>query len=252
MICAIGIIWLRGRKKESPTVLKSLKEAAHSFRVSFKVDDISTPHAHRRARAYMLWFDHEFLRIPWTNQYKIAPNVYRSNQPPARRIPQLAQMGIRSIITLRGDKPNPFYMLEAEACAAEGISLHAVTLRASRLPPADELLKLLALFETIERPFLFHCKSGSDRTGLAAALYLHVIEGHPIDEALDQLSLKYIHLRASKKGIHPYMLSFYSAWRAQTGGDFRDFLEQSYNPDEIEDCFYNEPLWRKLLWKWAF
>jgi protein tyrosine phosphatase (PTP) superfamily phosphohydrolase (DUF442 family) len=248
----MGIIWLGTRKKKVLGVLNSLKNAAHEFRVSFKVADLSTPQAQRRAQTYMIWFDHEFLRHPWTNQYEIAPHVYRSNQPPVKRIAQLAQMGIHSIITLRGDKPNPFYLLEAQACTQAGIELHCVTLKASRLPPASELLKLLDLFETIQRPFLFHCKSGSDRTGLAAALYLHVIEGHPIEESLDQLSLKYVHLRASRKGIHPYMLSFYAAWRAQTGGDFREFLHQSYDPDQIADCFSQEPFWRKVLWKWAF
>lgn len=230
----------------------SLKDAAHEFRISFKPSDLSTPQNHRRARAYMTWFDHEPLRRVWTNQFEIASGVYRSNQPPAKRIPQLAQMGIKTIITLRGDRPNPFYMLEAEACAAHGITLEAVTLQASKLPPAAELKKLIHLFEAVQGPFLFHCKSGSDRTGLAAALYLHLFEGHPMDQALDQLAFKYVHLRWSKKGIHPFMLAFYDAWQAETGKDFIAFLDEVYDPEAITQDFEHAPFWRKLLWRWEF
>ncbi len=36
-----------------------------------------------------------------------------------------------------------------------------------------------ALFDRIEYPALFHCKSGADRVGLMAALYLFFKEASP-------------------------------------------------------------------------
>jgi len=45
------------------------------------------------------------------------------------------------------------------------------------------------------RPVLFHCRSGADRTGLAAALYLMECEGEPLERAWGKgLSIVYGHV----------------------------------------------------------
>lgn len=57
----------------------------------------------------------------------------------------------------------------------------------------------------IDGPFLMHCKSGSDRAGLASALYL-LDQGRPVAEARKMMSLRYLHLANSDAGILDVML----------------------------------------------
>ena len=46
-----------------------------------------------------------------------------------------------------------------------------------------------------------HCKSGADRAGLMATLYLFFHEGVPLDHALGQLTFRYGHVKAGKTGV---------------------------------------------------
>ena len=59
---------------------------------------------------------------------------------------------------------------------------------------ARELLVLLDLFEHCRYPLLIHCKSGSDRTGLASALYLMSRRGEPPGWAVRGFTLKHGHV----------------------------------------------------------
>ena len=52
----------------------------------------------------------------------------------------------------------------------------------------------------MRQPGLIHCKSGADRAGLAAALFI-LFEGGTADQALRQLSWRFGHVRASRTGI---------------------------------------------------
>jgi protein tyrosine/serine phosphatase len=66
------------------------------------------------------------------------------------------------------------------------------------------------LFETLEYPALMHCKSGADRAGIMSVLYAHFRLGLPIREAMDQLSPRYLHIKAGqdrRAGLHLRALS---------------------------------------------
>ncbi len=53
--------------------------------------------------------------------------------------------------------------------------------------------QLIALMQNAEKPVLIHCKSGSDRTGLAAALYVAAIAKGNERKAEGQMSIAYGH-----------------------------------------------------------
>ncbi len=74
-------------------------------------------------------------------------------------------------------------------------------LRSRDAPDKATILAAKAFFEGIEYPAVMHCKSGADRAGLAAALYLILHEGRPVAEAARQLSARYGHFRFAKTGI---------------------------------------------------
>ena len=54
------------------------------------------------AERYVTWYDHGFFRRYWSNLHQIAPGVYRSNYPNGRRFPKLAELGMKTILNLRG------------------------------------------------------------------------------------------------------------------------------------------------------
>lgn len=200
--------------------------------------DISTPEARRAAWWHFQLMDHAFLRVFWTNLHRIAPGVWRSNQPSPDRLRRWHKRhGLLSVLNLRGKSAQGFYLFEAEVCQKLGMSLIDLQLYAKWPASRETLETLIDRFRTLEKPFLFHCKSGADRTGLAAAIYLLVIEGRPIAEAQRQLSFRYLHVENSRAGIQDHILRLYAHAFAATGVSFPDWLAQSYDPDVIGASF---------------
>ena len=98
---------------------KSLKERFKDLeygRVGTFGNDVSTPRTYRQAIWHFQLFDHAFLRGLWTNLAQIAPGVWRSNQPSPRRIHRYKQLGINTILSLRGDHPISYNLLEKQVC----------------------------------------------------------------------------------------------------------------------------------------
>ncbi len=196
--------------------------------------EISTPSGRRQAWVHFNLVDHAFLRHLWTNRYRVAEGVWRSNQPGPARVRAEAARGIKTIISLRGGKLGSFSLLEQEAADEVGIKLEFVTMSAGVLLEAEHYVRLLDLFQSVEKPFLFHCKSGADRAGLAATMYLLAEEGQPFDVATEQLHWKYLHSRTSKKtGILYYMLTRYRDENAVTPLSLRAWFLNRYDPVEI-------------------
>ncbi|MBI1172103.1 protein tyrosine phosphatase [bacterium] len=198
--------------------------------------DISTPEARRSAWWHFQLMDHAFLRTIWTNLDEIAPGVWRANQPsPARLRTYQRKLGLKSVLNLRGAAQQGFYLFEAETCRALGLTLHDIGFSARSAPKRHNLLHLLDLFQTIEKPFLMHCKSGADRTGLAAALYLLEVEKRPLAEARRQLSLNYLHLKMTDTGIMDEFLNQFEA--EGHGRSLRAWIETGYDRDRLTASF---------------
>src|SRR6056297_3014061 len=153
------------------TLFKRISNWERGLRASYNTD-LSTPRNRRRAEIYNLWFDHAVLRKVWTNQFQVAPDVYRSNQPTHDRFVRLKAMGVRSVLNLRGAGGAAHYLTEEESCRRLGLTLVNCTLQARDAAPRANIEALIAAFREIERPFVMHCKSGADRAGFAAAIYL--------------------------------------------------------------------------------
>jgi protein tyrosine phosphatase (PTP) superfamily phosphohydrolase (DUF442 family) len=200
-------------------------------------DDISTPALRRQALWHFHLFDHAWLRILWTNFDEVAPGVYRSNQPDPARLSKLCDMGIRTIVNLRGTPRQSHYLFEAESCAALGLTMVDFQLHARRAAPRSELLALIETFRTAEKPLLMHCKSGADRAGLAAAIYLLAIEGRSVAEARRQLGPRYVHFRWSQTGICDHLLDAYEARLATGAIGFEDWIATEYDPAVLEADF---------------
>ncbi|MEM1264639.1 MAG: sulfur transferase domain-containing protein [Pseudomonadota bacterium] len=199
-------------------------------------EDLDAPGSRQRAAFDALVFDHGFLRLLWTNRGEVVPGVWRMNQPSRARLDRLAAEGLKTVLNVRGASDWGSYFLEREACARLGLALIDHRLRSRGAPSAEQVLGLLEIFETAERPLLIHCKSGADRAGLAAAI-CRLGAGHPPRLAAAELSLRYLHIRAAKTGILDAFVEAYADAHEATGIGFRTWVTEVYDRDALEAAF---------------
>lgn len=216
-----------------------IEQAERRWRYSFG-EDITDPKERRKSKWHYNLFDHAFLRTFWTNFFEIAPGVYRSNQPTHKRFEKYAAMGIKSVINLRGEDRRAHYLFEKESCDQLGLTLLNSKLWARHAAPRDSILAVLDTLRAAERPMMFHCKSGADRAGFVAAMYLLVFENKPVSEARKMLSFKYIHLKSTKTGVQDYIIDIYDARNQRDPISFEDWLRNEYDPDPIQNGFNNK------------
>lgn len=198
--------------------------------------DITDAAERRRSYRYLMFADHGILRTFWTNFGQVAKDVYRSNHPGHARLAQYKAKGIRAVLNLRGEGVRAPYLFEAESCADLGLDLVSVNLQARAAAPKEQLLALFDIFDTIPRPFVMHCKSGADRAGLAAALYL-LDQGAPVARARKELSLRYLHLRFTKTGVQDHMLDLFEQRLKKGAISVRDWIAHEYDPDVLAASF---------------
>lgn len=205
-----------------------LDEWERRLRRSFGTD-ISTPKGRRASTWHYNLFDHAFLRTFWTNFWKVAPDVYRSNQPTHRRFEKYAAMGIRTVVNLRGEDRHAHYLFEKESCEKLGLKLVNAKLWARHLAGKHHILNVIDRLREAEKPMMFHCKSGADRAGVVAAIYLLVFEGATVEEAKRQMGLKYVHLKFTKTGVQDYLLDVYAARLLEGDIGFEDWIRTEYD-----------------------
>lgn len=217
-------------------IYKALDEKERALRKSFG-HDITDPAERKKSHWHVRWLDHGILRTFWHNFERVSEGVYRSNHPDHKRFAKYADMGIKTVLNLRGVAQRPHYLFEHESCARLGLTLVTVHMSARNAPDRDRLLEVLDAFDTMERPFLMHCKSGADRTGLVATLYLMVHEGQSLAQARKQLSFRYLHIRKTSTGILDHFFDVYAARNAQDPIAIVDWIKTEYDRDALTTGF---------------
>ena len=196
--------------------------------------------------AELMLKDHGVLRLAWHNLHQIDAQMWRSNQPTPGRVEQAAKAGIKTIINLRGPRSDGGWKLGAEACKKANITLIDFTARSRAAPDKEMLYGAHDLFNSIEKPALMNCKSGADRAGLMAALYVLIHCKKPVAEAMKQLSLRYLHVRQAKTGMLDSFFEAYAPYEAQ-GMAFFDWVDTIYDPKALHDEFMARPWAEKLV-----
>ena len=209
--------------------------------------EIETQAGRKRAQRHFDWIDHGFLRYRWHNFAQFSDGAYRSNHPTHVRFDEYANMGINSVLNLRAPNDHPPYLFEVENCERLGLSLITAQMAARSAPSIEVLERLFAAFDQIEKPFLMHCKSGADRTGLAAALYLLHYENQTLDVAKRQLSFDYVHIKRSGTGVLDHFLELYGEAHAVSGIGVLEWIRTAYDPEVLTKSFAAK---QKSLWPW--
>lgn len=114
---------------------------------------------------------------------QVSDRLYRSGQPREGGLNRLRELGINTIINLRGASKTT-RALEAEARAL-GFNYFNVPLPNWARPQDGRVTRILELIAAPENGrVLVHCKDGVDRTGLIVAIYRMTHDGWSNTEAL--------------------------------------------------------------------
>jgi tyrosine-protein phosphatase SIW14 len=142
-----------------------------------------------------------------SNFHEVDPNVYRGAQPSLEGFRNLAALGVKTIVDLRGDDRLPEEQKEVEELGLRYISAPMSGLTA---PSDEQIANILAVFDAADTgPVFVHCREGKDRTGTVVACYRISHDHWANDKALAE---------AKEYGMSPfqhprkkYILGFESA-----------------------------------------
>lgn len=199
--------------------------------------DLSTPRGRALAWVDALFIDHAVFRLVWSNLSPVAPGrLYRCNHPTPGRLQRLTrQLGLKTLINLRGPTGNGSDVLSRTEAARLGLDFVDMSLESRGAPQRDRILRLHGIFQSMRGPALMHCKSGADRAGLAAGLFV-LFEGGTAREALRQLSWRFGHVRQAKTGI---LDAFFLHYQREAEGrkPFLDWVREDYDEVALRQTF---------------
>lgn len=136
------------------------------------------------------------LRYATGNVHEVEAGVlYRAGQLDAPALRQLvADKGIRTILNLRGAHPEAEWYRQEMAVAREsGIDHRSLAISARSVPEMATMIEIARILREAPRPILVHCRGGSDRSGLVAAIHELVVDRADETQAAGQLSIAYGH-----------------------------------------------------------
>jgi protein tyrosine/serine phosphatase len=200
--------------------------------------DVTTARGRTLAWLDALVVDHAVFRLAWSNFAAVAPGrLYRCNHPTPQRLAALTRRhGLKTLINLRGLARNGSDALTRDAAAGLGLDFIDMALESRGAPQRDRILRLHDIFRRMRAPALIHCKSGADRAGLAAGLFI-LFEGGTAREALRQLSLRFGHIRQARTGILDAFFHRY-AREAEGRKPFLDWVREDYDEAALRRDFH--------------
>ena len=159
------------------------------------------------------------------NGGKINDSLFRGAQPRAEGLKELKQLGITTIVDLRGEDPGKISW-ERQQAQALGIRFVSIPVSGWAPPSNDQVARFLELFRENPAGKIFvHCRFGDDRTGVFVAAYRMAYDGWPAEQAMNEM----------------YFFGFNGFWHPSMKSFIRDFparlqsapaLVQFRNPHE--------------------
>ena len=116
------------------------------------------------------------------NLFQMTPTLYRSALPDSGAVSLLEKLKVGTVISFLPESDSSWL-------SAPGIALVELPYRTNHVDDAD-ILKSLRAIQSAEAngPVLMHCKHGSDRTGLIAAMYRVIVQGWSKEDALSEMT----------------------------------------------------------------
>ncbi len=200
--------------------------------------DLATGRGRALAWLDALVVDHAIFRLAWSNFAAVAPGrLYRCNHPtPSRLAAMTRRYGLQTVINLRGRTNNGSDALTRDMANRLGLDFIDMAVESRGAPHRDRILRLHDIYRSMREPALIHCKSGADRAGLAAGLFV-LLEGGTAEMAMRQLSLRFGHLRRSRTGV---LDAFFLRFEREGEGrkPFLDWVREDYDEAVLRRDFH--------------
>ena len=159
----------------------------------------------------------------------VPERAYRSGQMSAATLKDaLAAHGIKCVVNLLGEHPAAgWYEQELGVCQTAGVQHDDINIGLGKLPPPEALQALAVRLKTGPYPMLWHCRHGVDRSGLAAVLYLMIVEKRSLDDAIaHELTWHNGHFPLGAARSVDRVLELYR--QTGHGRDIQDWITQDY------------------------
>ncbi|MCE1225479.1 MAG: tyrosine-protein phosphatase [Geobacteraceae bacterium] len=128
------------------------------------------------------------------NAGRVAPGVYRGEQPGPGGYTTLKQLGIKTVIDLRTSESEK---AQVEAAGMRAIAVPIEMTRKGLKEKVDQVVALMA--DPANQPVYVHCRHGQDRTGIVVAAYRMT---------LDNWSLKDVEAEMQSFGFNDVWVNF--------------------------------------------
>jgi uncharacterized protein (TIGR01244 family) len=119
------------------------------------------------------------------NFHRVNENLYRGGQPKKGGLKKLANLGIKTIINLRGESDETF--AEGREAKSLGMEYLNVPMSTAGRPTDEQVRRVFEILEEKEKtPVFVHCRRGSDRTGAIIAIYRIKRDGWTAERAIEE------------------------------------------------------------------
>lgn len=131
------------------------------------------------------------------NFHQVNNQLYRGAQPKMIDFQELINLGIKTVINLRGKDEG--VLKEEEEARSKGLRYFNIPFERAGRPHDADIERVLSIINTPEyQPVFVHCKQGADRTGTVIAVYRIAHDGWTSKEAKAE---------ANRYGMHPWEMA---------------------------------------------
>jgi protein tyrosine phosphatase (PTP) superfamily phosphohydrolase (DUF442 family) len=122
----------------------------------------------------------------------VTPSILRGGQPSKLALAQLADAGLKSVLTLRWS--SDVLWQERQWVLDAGLKYFVIPLTYWTLPTRAQILRFFEILDHSQNhPILVHCKHGVDRTGMMIAFWRIARQGWTPQQAYDEMKLMGFH-----------------------------------------------------------
>ena len=176
---------------------------------------------------------------------KVNDFLYRGSQPNRQGLEALKELGVDTIVDLRGERHGT--MLK-ERSYAQSLGMRLVNIPGNGWsPPTDEqVAEFFSLLREVPRRKVYvHCWFGNDRSGVFIAVYRIAFDGWTPEQALDEMDAfhfkgfwhpamkKYIRAFPARLEHSAVLASFRRRVVALTHENYPDVARKGNSPDEL-------------------
>jgi protein tyrosine phosphatase (PTP) superfamily phosphohydrolase (DUF442 family) len=133
------------------------------------------------------------------NLHRVSTGLYRGGQPEKGGLDSLAQLGVRTVVSLRA------FHSQRKEVEGRGLGYERIGFRVWDLEDDNMRRFLEVATDPGKQPVFVHCRRGADRTGVAVAVYRVCVEGWTKEDAIAEMVTGGFHFHSSWQHLVRYV-----------------------------------------------